>query len=200
MNGSSLFAPPQNIGGRIGLLGGSFNPAHEGHIHLSLTAMKRLGLDAVWWLVSPQNPLKCRSDMAPLADRLAGARQITRRHPAIRPTAIEALFSTTYTANSLSLLKKRYPKARFVWLMGDDNLGQIHRWKNWHRIFSLMPVAVFARGNYSYPMLNSRAAVTFSKNRCCTNFTDLPYKHPPAWAFIPGRKHPASATAIRQNR
>ncbi|MEL0144019.1 MAG: nicotinate-nucleotide adenylyltransferase, partial [Alphaproteobacteria bacterium] len=119
---------------RIGLLGGSFNPAHDGHRYISVEALKRLGLDEVWWLVSPQNPLKPESGMAPFAQRLEYARQIVR-HPRIRVSAIEAEMGTRYTANTLESLVQLYPAAKFVWLMGADNLVQISAWRDWSKIF-----------------------------------------------------------------
>ena len=132
---------------RIGLLGGSFNPAHSGHRAISLAARKALDLDEVWWLVSPGNPLKPDAGMAPLAVRLASARAMARRAP-IRPTDIEARLGTRYTVDTLAALIRRYPNHRFVWLMGGDNLAQFHHWRDWRRIARLMPIAVIARPGY----------------------------------------------------
>jgi nicotinate-nucleotide adenylyltransferase len=128
----------------VGILGGSFNPAHEGHLHISLLALKLLKLDEVWWMVSPQNPLKSADGMAPLEDRLTEARALVR-HPNIRITDIESRLGTTNTAESLAVLKRGFPKTRFVWLMGADNLKQISRWHQWTRIFNQVPIAVFDR-------------------------------------------------------
>src|SRR5215216_425890 len=139
------YAPPPMT--RIGLLGGSFNPAHRGHRGISLHALRRLGLDEVWWLVSPGNPLKAEKDMAPLAARYVSARGAARGAP-IRPTTIEAELGLRYTVDVLRALIRRYPKRRFVWLMGADNLAQFHRWKDWRRIARLMPIAVIARPGY----------------------------------------------------
>lgn len=133
---------------RIGLLGGSFNPAHLGHRRLSLNAMRALGLDEVWWLVSPGNPLKPEAGMAPLAVRLASARKVAGHAP-IRPSAIEAELGTRYTADTLAKLVRRYPQHRFVWLMGADNLAQFHRWREWRRIARTVPIAVVARPGYT---------------------------------------------------
>ncbi|MBT4905881.1 MAG: nicotinate-nicotinamide nucleotide adenylyltransferase, partial [Rhodospirillaceae bacterium] len=129
-------------GRRIGLLGGSFNPAHDGHRHISQLALARLGLDEVWWLVSPQNPLKSEAGMAPFESRLESADRIAcdRR---IRVSALEAELGTRYTADTLKALQNRYPAARFVWLMGADNLVQISRWRAWTQIFKTIPIAVF---------------------------------------------------------
>ena len=138
-----------------GLLGGSFNPAHGGHRAVSLHAMAALGLDEMWWLVSPGNPLKPKAGMAPLPARLASAR-VQARRSRINPTAIEAFLGTRYTADTLRLLIRRYPNRRFIWLMGADNLGQFHRWRDWRAIARMMPIAVIARPGYDG---GARAAV-----------------------------------------
>ena len=133
---------------RIGILGGSFNPAHGGHRAISLAALRALGLDEVWWLVSPGNPLKDKArDMAPLAIRLASARRMTRHAP-IRATDIERRLGTRYTVDTLTTLARRYPNNRFIWLMGADNLAQFDQWKNWRGIARAMPIAVVARPGY----------------------------------------------------
>jgi nicotinate-nucleotide adenylyltransferase len=132
---------------RTGLLGGSFNPAHRGHRAISLNALERLGLDEIWWLVSPGNPLKAEAGMAPLAARLGSARVAARRAP-IRPTAIEAELGTRYTLDTLLALRRRHPERRFLWLMGADNLASFHRWRDWRRIASLVPIAVVTRPGY----------------------------------------------------
>ncbi len=134
-------------GARIGLLGGSFNPAHAAHRHISTEAMRRLGLDEVWWLVSPQNPLKAESGMAPLAARLASARAAAR-HPRIRPMAVETDLGTRYTVDTVTALQRRHPNARFIWLMGADNLAQFHRWRDWRGLAARVPIAVFGRPGY----------------------------------------------------
>lgn len=131
----------------VGLLGGSFNPAHGGHRHMSVAALERLGLDEVWWLVSPQNPLKPVAGMAPLAARIASARKVAR-HPRIRPTAIEAELGTQLTIDTLRALKRRFPHVRFLWLMGSDNLLQFHRWVEWRQIARTVPIVVMARPHY----------------------------------------------------
>jgi nicotinate-nucleotide adenylyltransferase len=141
---------------RIGLLGGSFNPAHGGHRRISLFAREALGLDEVWWLVSPGNPLKPSDDMAPLAVRLASAQDQARRAPIV-PTAIEAQLGTRYTIDTLRALKRRYPQHQFIWLMGADNLAQFHQWKDWRGIARTMPIAVIARPGYSRVVMSSPA-------------------------------------------
>lgn len=141
--------PPRG-GRRIGLLGGSFNPAHDGHRRISLFAAQALGLDEVWWLVSPGNPLKPAEGMAPLAARYASAVRMARRAP-IRPTAIEQRLGTRYTADTLSRIVNRFPRHRFIWLMGADNLAQFHRWRQWRRIARTVPIAVIGRPGYDAP-------------------------------------------------
>jgi nicotinate-nucleotide adenylyltransferase len=140
-----------------GLLGGSFNPAHRGHRRISLFARDALGLEEVWWLVSPGNPLKSGTgDMAPLAARLASAHHAARRAP-IRPTAIEARLGTRYTVDTVRRLVRLYPDRRFIWLMGADNLAQFHRWRDWRRIARLVPIAVIARPRYDRAARAARA-------------------------------------------
>jgi nicotinate-nucleotide adenylyltransferase len=185
---------------RVGLLGGSFNPAHGGHLHISLEALKRLDLDEVWWLVSPQNPLKPRAGMATLEDRLAGARALAR-HPRIRVSDIERRLGTLYTADTLAALKRRFPRIRFVWLMGADNLIQIVRWERWRNIFELVPIAVFARPSYSLPSLSGPAARRYARRRIpLRDARRLADTAPPAWVFLPVRLDARSATDIRSRR
>ncbi len=140
----------------IGLLGGSFNPAHGAHRRISLFALEALGLDEVWWLVSPGNVLKPVDGMAPLGARLSSAREQARRAP-IRVTAIEAQMGTRFTVDTLRKLKRRYPKLHFVWLMGSDNLAQFHRWRGWRAIAREMPIAVIARPGYDEKAMTSPA-------------------------------------------
>ena len=184
-------------GARIGLLGGSFNPAHEAHLQITRDAFKRLGLDEVWWLVSPQNPLKPKQGMADLEQRIARAR-IQARNRRIRVTGLESLLGTNYSAESLALLTALLPRQRFVWLMGADNLLQIDRWQDWTQIFNRLPVAVFDRPTYSIRALSSKAARRFSAYRLAeASAGRLAESQPPAWVFIHGRKNPLSATGIR---
>ncbi|WP_404381247.1 nicotinate-nucleotide adenylyltransferase [Caenispirillum salinarum] len=185
---------------RVGLLGGSFNPAHDGHRYISLEALKRLDLDEVWWLVSPQNPLKSSRGMAPQTERADGARMVAA-HPRIRVTTIESRLGTRYTADTLRVLRLRYPLARFVWIMGADNLVQIDRWRRWSSIFRTLPVAVFDRSPYSYQALASKAARRFARDRLPLRKAPvLAGTRAPAWVFLPIRRHPQSATAIRAGR
>jgi nicotinate-nucleotide adenylyltransferase len=185
---------------RIGLLGGSFNPAHEGHRHISLLALKHLGLDELWWLVSPQNPLKSSDGMAPFEERFKSAIAASR-HPRIRVTDIESHLGTRYTADTLAAFAVRFPKTRFVWIMGADNLRQISAWKNWTTIFRTVPVAVFDRAPYAWGALASHAAQRFRRYRLpARRAAKLALMVPPAWVFFHSRLHPASATAIRTGR
>ena len=183
---------------RVGLLGGSFNPAHDGHRHISLLALQRLRLDQVWWMVSPQNPLKSTAGMAPLAERMASARAAAR-HPAIKITDIERRLGTRFTADTLVRLRQRFPDLGFVWLMGADNLVQVPKWQRWTEIFTSMPVAVFDRPTYSYAALVGPAATRF-RHRRIRDPRALAGTPPPAWCFVQARRHPGSATAIRANR
>lgn len=141
---------------RIGLLGGSFNPAHRGHRRASLAALQALDLDEVWWLVSPGNPLKTDRDMAPFAARLASARRMARR-ARIRVSDFEAQAQTRYTIDTLAKLLRRHPSDRFIWLMGADTVAQFHRWKAWRNIAKIVPIAVIARPGYDGPARAARA-------------------------------------------
>jgi len=185
---------------KIGLLGGSFNPAHRGHVHISNLALKHLDLDEIWWLVSPQNPLKPVRGMAPLAERLAQAAAVAQ-HSHIRVTDIEASFGSRYTADTLATLRKRFPATNFVWIMGADNLKQISRWERWTRIFQTTPIAIFARPAYSLSALGSLAARRFARHRMFPGSARrLATAPPPAWVFFATRLDPMSATAIRVQR
>jgi nicotinate-nucleotide adenylyltransferase len=191
---------PRDTRRRIGLLGGSFNPAHEGHRHVSLEALKRLGLDEVWWLVSPQNPLKSDNGMEPLATRLARAKQIAH-HARIRVDAPELLLGTRYTLDTVRALNQLYPQARFVWLMGADILPQLADWQGWRELFAEIPIAAFARPGWSYAALRSAAPRAFARYRIAdTVARTLAACPPPAWCFIPSRLDSHSATAIRAVR
>ncbi len=187
---------------RVGLLGGSFNPAHGGHLHISRLALRRLDLDEVWWLVSPQNPLKPAVGMAPFEERLRCAREIAAADRRIRVTDIEArLGPTTYTADTLKSLRRRFPRTRFVWLMGGDNLAQIPYWRRWPDIFRTVPIAVFARPGASSKALGGAAAHRFARARVpVTASRRLADMAPPAWVFFHTRLDPRSATQIRAAR
>jgi len=184
-------------GRRIGLLGGSFNPAHAGHRHISLTALRRLGLDEVWWLVSPQNPLKSTDGMAALDARMNRARLVAR-HPRIRVTDIERRLGTRFTRDTVAALQRRFPAERFVWLMGADNLAQLPRWARWEDLVRRVPVAVFDRTPYSHRIMSGQAAHRFRGALLPQHRArDLWRQAPPALGFIRMRRHALSATAIR---
>lgn len=180
-----------------GLLGGSFNPAHRGHRRVSLAAIDRLALTEVWWLVSPGNPLKSGRDMAPLPARLASARAVSRRAP-IRATAIERDLGTRYTIDTLRALVRRYPRRRFVWIMGADNLAQFHRWKNWRAIARLVPIAVFARPGYEASAFGSPAMAWLRRHRTTPAAFRKGRGEPPLLVWLHYDPDPISATALRR--
>ena len=182
----------------IGLLGGSFNPAHGGHRRISLFARETLGLDEVWWLVSPGNPLKPKVGMAPLAARLASARRQARRAPIV-PTAIERELGTRYTIDTLRKLAARYPRNRFVWLMGSDNLAQFDRWKAWRDVARLMPIAVIARPGYDGAAHASPAGAWLGRyRRSAASLSHRAGWSAPALIHLRFDPDPRSATAIRR--
>lgn len=188
--------PVARAGQRIGLLGGSFDPAHGGHVHITREALKRLGLDAVWWLVSPGNPLKPRPP-APLGRRLAAARGLMR-HPKVKVTDLEARLGTRYTAETLAALARAYPGVRFVWLMGADNLADFHRWERWAEIMAGVPVAVLARPGSVLAALGSRTARRFARARLPAAAAPALAGHrPPAWVHLGLPLSHASSTALR---
>jgi nicotinate-nucleotide adenylyltransferase len=181
--------PPGPVapGLRIGLLGGSFNPAHGGHLHVSLTAMKRLGLDYVWWLVSPGNPLK--DAPAPLAKRLAGARAMAR-HPRLIVSDIEERLGTRYTIDTVKALQRRFPFVHFVWLMGSDNLQNFHLWRNWQEIARRLPLAVVQRPGSLLARNNAAPIRRFG--------TSDALGPPPAILVLDGVRNFESATRLRR--
>lgn len=184
---------------RIGLLGGSFNPAHGGHRAISLFARRALALDEVWWLVSPGNPLKAKTEMAPLHARMASAMAQARRAP-IKPTAIERELGTLYTVDTLRALVARYPAHDFVWLMGADNLAQFDRWKDWRDSARMMPIAVIARPGYDDDAMASPAMAWLRRfvhdAAQAKDWTDW---RPPALVLLRFRPDPRSATLLRQS-
>lgn len=182
---------------RIGLYGGSFNPAHGGHRHVALTALARLRLDQVWALVSPQNPLKPVAGMAPLATRLASARAALR-HPRIVPTDIESRLGTRFTADTLAVLQARFPRAEFVWIMGADSLAGLHRWERWRRIAASVPIAVLPRPGHTRPALAGPAARALAALRRPAR--TAPVLSAPGWTMLTTAQNPSSATRIRAAR
>ncbi len=188
---------PRGMARRVGLLGGSFNPAHDGHVYISQRALKLLRLDQVWWLVTPQNPLKSTVGMAPFEERFDRARAFVK-DPRIVISDFEARAGTRYTVDALDLLLQDNPQTRFVWLMGADNLLEAHRWQRWTSIFNTVPIAVFARPTYSLRALASKAARRFAGSRVASRQASrLVDMKPPAWVYLNIRLHDASATQIR---
>ena len=187
-------APPGPVadGLRIGLLGGSFNPAHAGHLYVSETALKRLKLDFVWWLVSPGNPLKDKAAMAPLNERLDGARAMAAHNPRIHVSALEASLRTIYTIDTVQALRRRFPRVHFVWLMGSDNLEQFSRWRRWPRLAQLVPIAVVQRPGSLLAALNAPLVRRFGMTREPT--ARMP---PPAVTILDGARNHESATRLR---
>lgn len=191
-------APLNRSGRPTGLLGGSFNPAHGGHRRISRFAVDALGLGEVWWLVSPGNPLKPRAGMAPLVARLASAQKQARRAP-IRASAMEREFGTRYTAETLRRVLRRWPKRRFIWLMGTDNLAEFHRWKSWRQIARMVPIAVIARPGYDGAALASPAMAWFGRyRRSAASFMTRCEWSAPALVLLRFDPDPRSATAIRR--
>lgn len=182
---------------RIGLLGGSFNPAHEGHVHISIEALKKLKLTEVWWLVSPQNPLKSDAQTKPLEIRIATAEGLIS-HPNIRVTQLETILGTRYTIDTLTEIKKRFPQVHFVWLMGADNLQNFDQWKKWPEIFKTMPIAIMDRPDFGLKVLSSKPALRFKQYRIDDeDATELVTRTPPCWSFIPIKLNQLSSTKIR---
>ncbi|NKX43142.1 nicotinate-nucleotide adenylyltransferase [Roseicyclus persicicus] len=187
------FAVP---GQAIGLFGGSFDPPHAGHLHVSREALKRFGLDRVWWLVSPGNPLKARGP-APLPRRMAAARALVR-DPRILVTDVEARIGTRYTAETIAQLRGLYPGVRFVWLMGADNLAQFHRWQRWEEILQTVPVGVLARPGQGISARTAKAAQVYRRFKLpAAQARRLATAEPPAWCFLNLPMVDVSSTAIR---
>ena len=178
----------------IGLLGGSFDPAHEGHAHITREALKRMGLDRVWWLVSPGNPLKAHQP-APMADRLARARAVMR-DPRVVITGLEEQLGTRTTADTIDRLRAIYPGVQFVWLMGADNLVQFHHWGRWRDILRSVPVGVLARPGSGVAARLSVAARAFRVDRVARG-EGLGNRKPPVWCFVNLPLNDASSSAIR---
>ena len=192
-----LRMPHVERGMAAGLFGGSFNPPHAGHALVAETAIRRLRLDQLWWIVTPGNPLKDRRALAPLAERIALSEAMAE-DPRIRVTAFEAAHQLRYTADTLALVRKRNPGVAFVWIMGADSLRDFHRWERWRDIASTFPIAVFDRPGSTLSFLSSTMAKTFDHARIDEDDAPLLARmKAPAWTFIHGPRSSLSSTALR---
>ena len=198
MRGAFVRLPPFGAGARIGLLGGSFNPPHVGHLLASQLALTRLGLNNVWWLATPGNPLKSNADLAALNIRLAASQALVH-DPRIFVTGAESEIGSNYTLDTLRYLKRRAGGAKFVWIMGADNLAQFHRWRDWQEIAATFPMLVVDRPGSSFAPLSSRAGQALARwrrpEREAVTLADAPA---PAWAFLHGPRSAQSSTALRR--
>lgn len=187
-------------GQRIGLFGGSFNPPHRGHLAVSRSALRRLDLDWVWWLVSPRNPLKDESEISDFSERLAAARELVG-HPRIVVTDLEKRVGSRTTAQLLHAISPLLQRGRFVWIMGADSFAGLHEWNDWREIPARLPLAVLDRPGFAQPALTSPAARALARHRLDEAAAAcLPLRSPPAWVFLRQRHHPESSTAIRRSR
>ncbi len=192
--------PPHGSGLRVGLFGGSFNPIHDGHRLVAEQCLRRLALDAVWLLVSPGNPLKDHSDLAPLEARVRAARELTA-NPRIHVTGVEAAHHFHYTVDTLDWLVGACPDTRFVWIMGADNLSQFDRWERWQDIAGLMPMAIYARPGATFRATVSKAATALKQHRLPEAEAErLATSAPPAWVYLHGITSAQSSSAIRARR
>jgi nicotinate-nucleotide adenylyltransferase len=193
----ALRMPVVGDGQKVGLFGGSFNPPHEGHLNLCDLALKRLELDQLWWIVTPGNPLKDVSQLAPLEERIRLCRAMIS-NPKIRVTAFEARYKVRYTADTLKLVKAKRPRNDFVWLMGADNLADFHRWQDWRDIADMMPIAVIDRPGSTLSYHSAQASIALSKYRIDEDDARLlAHLKPPAWTFLHGPRSSLSSTQLR---
>lgn len=184
---------------RIGLLGGSFNPAHEGHVHLSIEAKRRLGLDGVLWLVSPQNPLKSSQGMADYALRLDHARRMTARDPFITVSDFEQKHGLFYSVDTISVLQRSHQSTQFVWIMGADNWANFHHWRGWREILQHIPIAIVDRAPFAHAALRQPAALSHAPYRLdARRSRELCGAKTPSWCYLFMPRHPQSATALRK--
>ena len=189
-------APYARAGQVVGLLGGSFDPAHDGHVHITKAALERFGLDRVWWLISPANPLKTRGP-APIGERIAAAKSVMQ-HPRVTVTDIEERLGTRYTAQTIVALQAAYPGVHFVWLMGADNLAQFHRWQDWREIMERVPVGVLARPGDRISARMSKTARLYRAHRLIGRASQLLARaEAPMWSFVNLPMSQSSSTAIR---
>jgi nicotinate-nucleotide adenylyltransferase len=182
---------------QVGLFGGSFNPPHAGHALVAEIALRSLGLDQLWWMITPGNPLKAGRQIAPLAERIERSRKIVQ-DPRIKVTAFEAAHNVRYTADTLALVRRRNPGVDFVWVMGADNLAGFHYWDRWREIALTMPIAVIDRPGSTLAFMSSVMARTFDYARVAErDASRLARMRPPAWTFIHGPRSSLSSTALR---
>jgi nicotinate-nucleotide adenylyltransferase len=190
--------PPAGRGQRIGVMGGSFNPPHEGHRVVAATALRRLALDRLWWVVTPANPLKPQAGSPDQAARIAASHAFAPG-PRVTVTGFEAELGTPYTAVTLAFLVRRYPTARLVWVMGADNLATFHRWRRWRDIARMVPIAVVDRPSWRLKALASPAARALAGARIPeSRAASLVRRRPPCWVMLTTRLSPASSTALRR--
>lgn len=190
--------PPLKPGMRVGLYGGSFNPAHAGHRHVSLMALKRLRLDRIWWMVTPGNPLKDTSELADTQERVARAREVAA-HPRIDVTCFEEAIGARYTVDTLRFITRRFPHVDFVWIMGADSLSSFHRWRGWRAIADLVPMAVVDRPGHTLKAVRSRAATALAPYRVGEeDGPSLAGLKTPAWLFLHGPRSSLSSSALRR--
>ena len=187
--------PQPKMGQTIGLFGGSFNPAHDGHTDVSQYTIKTMGLDEIWWLVSPQNPLKSTTDMAPLNTRIQSCIDQTKTMDHIRILGLETLLKTQYTVDTIQALQNRFHDVRFVWIMGADNLETLPQWKNWQALWHAIPIAIVKRHGYEYTPLNTPVLQEYAS--CESPPETLAEKQAPAWAMLAMPPNPISSTHIR---
>lgn len=196
----SVRVPAHGRGQRVGLMGGSFNPPHEGHWEVADTAMRRLRLDQVWWIVTPGNPLKGHGDLPPLGERMLLAGRIAA-HPRMRVTGFEADLGSPFTAVTIGFLKRRYPATQFVWIMGADSLAGFHRWQNWRAIAATVPMAVADRPAWRLKALASPAAQALSRFRLPeSRAATLPGRTPPSWTFLTTKLIARASSDIRRQQ
>ncbi|MCW2308818.1 nicotinate-nucleotide adenylyltransferase [Rhodobium gokarnense] len=191
--------PPGDAGLTVGLFGGSFNPPHDGHFHVALTALRRLGLDRIWWLVTPGNPLKDHSELEALEARVAAVRRLAD-HPRFTVTAFEATEGLSYSADTIAFLRRRRPGVNFVWVMGADNLAGFHRWQFWRQIVDTLPIAIVDRPGASLSPLFAPMAEVYRHARIAEDEAgDFALRPAPAWTFLHAPLNPLSSTLLRQH-
>ncbi len=192
--------PRTEPGLKVGLFGGTFNPPHDGHKLVSSIALARLGLDQVWWLVTPGNPLKENGGLPPLEDRMAAARRLAD-HPRIVVTGVEAQIGTRYTYDTIKYLTERCPRVSFVWIMGADNLASFDRWQHWRDIAALVPIAVIDRPGSTLKAVHSPAGAWLSRHRIDESDSKLlAGAKPPRFVFIHAKRSDLSSTELRNKR